>query len=1033
MMLFFVTQRKSEKQGTKLFMVVHLTLGAFLLCLLFPIKTYAQTSYDISMFANKAVDLITNKDGLPQGTIQCMATDSSGRFWVGTQDGAAYYDQRKWTTVNMPRRTISNWVQSMFVASDGAVWFGMGRGGVHRYTHGRWESFDTSDGLVGRTVRGICETKEDNGVRAVWFATDRGLSKFAGGKWQTYTKQNGLVGDIINDVCNSTNGALWAGTSQGVSMRYRGEWLTVDVPDGMKDKSISKIFQSSNGAMWFGAKNVIARYNKGEWSVFSVKRGAMNSVVYAIYQRMNGEIWFGTESGLWKFNDLHGSDTSDTPQSVSLGIKRTGKDGMFVISIHETYDGSLWFGTFSGLYRYNDGNWQFVVENMGAAEGGTSAICETSNGDFWFGTVGSGLVRYSNGRWYPHYLISGIIIYLYESKDQSLWVSLYNNGVFRYKDQTLTKYNKVNGLASNSAWFTYQTRDGSLWFGGDGGVSKYALGKWETLTDKEGLPGNTVLSMCETSDGSLWFGTTVGVSRFRNGKHQTYDTRDGLGANTVQCIFEPLSTTSTNRESKAVWFGTRGNGVSRFDLGSKTWRTFNDITSPRLSNNTVYSIKEDKLGRLYFLTNNGVTRFTFLGDGKIKSEIFTMEDGLPNNEGNFGSSIVDSRGRIWVGTTEGAAFFNPSAEVVDTVRKPLFIRDVAVSRLVTKQPLESGVVLKHNQNEIVFHFSLSSFFKESDTRYQVQLNGYDANRLDWTSDNKKEYTNLPDGNYTFRVWGKDYAGNMSGPTKFMFIIEPPYWKTWWFRIFLFLVSVGVILMIGRIYTARKLKKQLVVLERQRMIEQERTRISRDMHDTVGSSLTRIVLLSNRVDKEMKGQSICRDDLTPIQHRVSMIEATAREVMSTMDEIIWSLSPKHDTLESLISYVRYFINVMFESAGIQYKINVPESIPDITLSPDFRRNTFLIVKEAVNNIVKHSCASSVSIVISLPDNKLAFEVIDNGVGISESVPPLTDGVGFGLKNMRERAEAIGANLAIETIPQRGTSIQFSAELQKITPV
>ncbi len=994
---------------------------------------------DISSFSRKPLKHITNRDGLPQGTIQCMATDSSGRLWVGTQDGAAYYDQRKWTVVNMPKRTISNWVQSMFVAGDGAIWFGMGRGGVHRYALGRWESFDTLDGLAGRTVRRICETKEENGERAVWFATDRGLSKFAGERWRTYTKQNGLIGDIVNDVCNSTDGALWVGTDQGVSMLYRDEWLTVDVPDGMKGKGISKIFQSIDGAMWFGAKNVIARYNKEEWSVFSVKRGPMNSVVNTIYQRTNGEIWFGTESGLWKFNDLQEGDNSTAPQFVYMGIERTGrteKGGMmFVLSIHETYDGSLWFGTFLGLYRYNEGNWQSVVENMGAAEGGTSAICEASNGDFWFGTVGSGLVRYHNGRWYPRYLISGTIIYLYESKDRSLWVSLYNNGVFRYKDQTLTKYNKANGLASNSAWFTYQTRDGSLWFGGDGGVSKYAGGKWETFTDKEGLPGNTVLSMCETSDGSLWFGTTVGVSRYRNGEHHTYDTRDGLGANTVQCIFEPLPTTSTSRKSKSVWFGTRGNGASQFDLGSNTWRTFNDTTSPRLSNNNVYTIKEDKRGRLYFLTNNGVTRFTFLGDGGIRSDIFTTKDGLPNNEGIAGASITDSRDRIWVGTTEGAAFLDPSKEVVDTLRKPLFIREVSVGGLLAGAPLQSGVVLWHDQNDIVFHYTLVSFFRESDIRYQVQLVGYEANPQDWTWDNKQRYTNLSNGNYTFRVWGKDYAGNISGPAEFTFIIEPPYWKTWWFRGFLSLVVVGAIIMALRIYTARKLKKQLALLERQQMIERERTRISQDMHDTIGSNMTRISILSDRVGSEIRLRPVTERKADDIAQKAELIGGTAREVIDMMNEIIWSLDPKDDTLESLISYMRQFLNIMLSSTDMRCVLVATEVMPDIRLSPDFRRNIFLIFKEVVNNIVKHSQATTVEVNITVTEHSLAFDIKDNGIGMHHSGYAAGAGgrTGVGMRSIRERAASIGASLDIESTPQRGTTVRFGAELRAIPPI
>ena len=273
---------------------------------------------------------------------------------------------------------------------------------------------------------------------------------------------------------------------------------------------------------------------------------------------------------------------------------------------------------------------------------------------------------------------------------------------------------------------------------------------------------------------------------------------------------------------------------------------------------------------------------------------------------------------------------------------------------------------------------------------------------------------------------------MSGPAEFAFVIQPPFWKTWWFRGFLSLVVVGVIIMALRIYTARKLKKQLALLERQQMIERERTRISQDMHDTIGSNMTRISILSDRVGSEIQLRPVTEGKADDIAQKAELIGGTAREVIDMMNEIIWSLDPKDDTLESLISYMRQFLNIMLNSTDMRCVLVATEVIPDIRLSPDFRRNIFLIFKEVVNNIVKHSHATTVEVNIAVTEHSLAFDIKDNGIGMHHS-GYAGRRTGVGMRSIRERAASIGASLDIESIPQRGTTVRFCAELRAIPPI
>ena len=160
-----------------------------------------------------------------------IAVDKTGYLWVGTQDGAAYYDGRKWVTVNLPDRTVSNYVRTMFVASDSAIWLSPDRGKVHRLKSDHWRSFGVSDGLAGNIVNIIQETKEKTGEIVYWFGAPQGLSKYSKGKWKTFTTKNSsLVSNNILDICKTKDGVLWIATDQGVSHYIDGTLQNFALP-----------------------------------------------------------------------------------------------------------------------------------------------------------------------------------------------------------------------------------------------------------------------------------------------------------------------------------------------------------------------------------------------------------------------------------------------------------------------------------------------------------------------------------------------------------------------------------------------------------------------------------------------------------------------------------------------------------------------------------------------------------------------------------------------------------------------------------
>ena len=884
-------------------------------------------------------------------------------------------------------------------------------------------------------MNSIQETKEKTGEIVYWFGTPRGLSKYSKGKWETFTtKNNSLVSNYISDICKTTDGSLWIATDHGVSHYVNGTLQNFALPKEFQGGGINKIIQGKNGELWFAGIGTIGRYANKKWTVFHITNAKKNSRIITMYESSNGDLWFGSAEGIMRISNASNDEVGKNIEYFFIGTEFENMMGD-IFCIQETPGGEIWFGTLLGLFRYIPGKWETLSEKTGLKNTSITYIYETSKGDYYFGTP-RGLFQYHNGYWKifdnKTGLSNNFIKAILEAKDGTIWVGTLGGGVNHLVNGKWFSYEVNNGLPDSRVYSILQSNDGAVWFATARGVSKYYKGTWTLITTANGLVENQVMSLYQSQDSSIWFGTRSGLSRLFRGQFQTYNTSNGLCGNVVQSI--------NSASDGSLWFGTPSSGASQFNPGNNIWKTYNDASTPPIINNVVSQVVEDRFRHLYFLTNKGVARFSpeewLLSNKRIAFnktlkvplvENFSVDDGLPADEGMVRAAMVDSKGKIWIGTTQGIAYFDPANEIRDTLKKNILIEKISIKNFSRIKPLESGIELSYKNNNIEFEYALLSFFKESKTLYQTQLFPYEVSPNSWSSSFRKEYTNLSDGNYVFRVWGKDYLGNTSGPAEFAFIIRPPFWKTWWFISFQILIFVGIIYLIIRIITTQKFKKHLARLERQQLIELERGRISKDMHDTVGSSLTRITILSDSAKIEIENSNVRGKVVEGIRGKITSIGETAREVIDTMNEIIWSLSPRYDTLESLINYMRIYINSMLVSNSLRCSLDIQTSIPNIPLTPDVRRNIFLIFKESVNNLVKYANATEVTITVTVVDHILAFTIHDNGIGFSERGYNGSTRTGSGLVNMRERATALGAKLDIASGLGKGTTITFKYTL------
>ena len=279
------------------------------------------------------------------------------------------------------------------------------------------------------------------------------------------------------------------------------------------------------------------------------------------------------------------------------------------------------------------------------------------------------------------------------------------------------------------------------------------------------------------------------------------------------------------------------------------------------------------------------------------------------------------------------------------------------------------------------------------------------------------YSYMPPGEYRFRVTACNSSGVWSEQGASMFLIVlPHFWQTRWFLVVASLLLLASVAGGVRVVESRRHQRRLKQLEQQRALERERARIAQDLHDDLGSSLTRISLLSDLARAE-------KDNPVQVEAHANKISLSAGQTVRALEEIVWALRPGSDSLQSLVEYIAHFANELFDGSPARCRLDLPADLPSHSLPPEMRHNIFLVVKEALTNALKHSQADEVQVRAKVRGNVLEIEVQDNGNGFEPPSAPLRPGKQHGQGNMRRRAEDMGGTLTVESVPGQGTTVRL----------
>lgn len=967
--------------------------------------------------------LFDKMQGLKSGIVTCLLNDKEGNIWICTSGGVSKYDGHSFTNFTTSEGLIDNDVRSILQDRKGNIWFGTLKKGLSMYDGYSFTNYTEKNGLNNNAVVGL--TEDDNGN--IWIATyGGGVSKFNGQYFENFSHKQGLVDDSVNCILKDKSGNLWLGTCEGIS-KYDGSSFTNYIfPETRYNNTISML-QDKNGKLWLGTygggllcleKNAFYRYSTAE--------GLTDNDVFSLLQSRDGHIWIGTHNGLSEFDGT----------SFKNFKEEDGLSNSNIYSLMQDAPGNIWIGTGGGgLLKYIPNSFNHLTASEGLPKNFIFSLYNDYTGNLWFGSWRGGVTKYDGYTLKTFSDSDGLpandIRSITQDKKGNFWFATYK-GVAKYNGKFFIWLTEKDGLVNDDVNDIFIDKDGNLWFGTEKGVSKYDGSKFVNFLygDKKVIAVNLI---CQSSDGYILICTSNGLYRYENKNFYMLSKMTDTPVNTV------IEDSTGN-----LWIGA-SNGLFSYDKKHLVSLTENS----GLVNNDVIGILQDHLGNTWFSTRFGLSKLTphknillrkRVQEGKqLEEDVFfknyRYEDGYLGIGGSKQAILETKNNTVWSATNKGVTFFNPSKEIADTNPIHTVITSVKISgqminwnslvqnkdsivqlkdgtRLMKYQfdsisrwsHLPGNLCLGHYNNNISFDFEGTTTNQPEDIKYRYQLEGFDKYANALTNQSTVSYGNLPPGHYTFKVSALNSDGVWGTEASFPFAIRTAWWKTGWFIFFLSVVFLVLLFFVIRFIYGYQLRKQKLFLEKQMAVQYERQRISSDLHDEIGSTLSSINIYSNLAKSEKEKEAY-----------LDAIAANVNEVVSKLDDLVWKINPKYDTLGSVIQRLMFYIEPLAAAKNILLDVRDSEPLRSQKLDAETKHQLFLVLKELLNNSVKHSGCKILKIEFTVYKSLLQVMLTDDGKGFEEpQVPSHRNGMNI----IRQRVYKMHWQLTIKTATGEG---------------
>jgi ligand-binding sensor domain-containing protein/signal transduction histidine kinase len=982
------------------------------------------------------VDVWQNDRGLPQNTVNAIAQTSDGYLWVGTLGGLARFDGLNFTVFN-PANTPalgSARIRALCAGRRGTLWITTLEGGLVRQVGGRFSAvrlppsegahpvlqnviedesgvlwMTASDGTVGRlekeqysvvssnwaSVASAPFRVHENEGGSPWVTTRDGLYKMAGsGLAPVFEDQSGQVENFLGP---SRSGGYWVSRGGKALLWKDGRWETaVGRPSWITTAAgLSFGVEDHQGNLWLGsAGRGVFRYSRDGLALpFSTGQGMGSDYILTLFEDAEGNMWVGTDGG--------GLCRLRQALFISYG-RAKGLSSDRVTTVCQGPKGELWVGTESdGVTQMQPGDEPLVTRVSEDRPTRVAALQKDHRDRIWMGSRTAGASVFSAGRFariggFPN--ADQPVSCLFEDSSKRMWLGQsHSRKLVAMKDESAIVLDVPLSMPALDVRVVAEDADKTLWFGTDGaGLLSWRNEQWTRFTRSEGLGSDIIWSLYADPDGALWIGTFGGgLSRLKAGKIVTCTTRQGLEDDVICHIADD--------ERGFFWFS---------------------------SHRGVFRVSKKELDEFADGTRRGVQCISY---GK--------SDGLPTLECAGGCQPAGCRtsdGRLWFPTLKGLVVVNPADIPLNLVWPQVHIdkmlvdgeiQDITGAEAVTKSNLDSTATLRIPPGRLRYQFLYTglSFNAPEAVRFRTRLEGLDPDWVEVGRDRTASYSKLRPSRYVFRVkaCNRDGVWNEEGASV-VFTVLPHVWETAWFiglSLGLFTAAVaGTVRYLAR----RRARRRIELLERQHVLDRERMRIAQDLHDHIGASVTHIGMLS---------QSACVrfGDRPEAGAALEHIYGKTSELTRTMEEVVWAITPKHDTLESLVNFLGSYAQDFASASGLRCRLGLPPDVAERPVSSQVRHNVFLAFKEALHNVVRHAAATEVRVSINLQADGFTVVVEDDGQGFREATSESTAEAaglpasrrvsGQGLANIRRRLVEVGGRCQIESEHKQGTRVRL----------
>lgn len=806
-----------------------------------------------------------------------------------------------------------------------------------------------------------------------------GVTLFDGKKFVPFHNELDFLKNVYS-IAEDNKGNIWFGAALYGLIKYDGKTFThYSKENGLTDNSIIELIKDRKGNIWIATRyGGIMKFDGTNFTVYGQEQGLSENKTKRIMEDSRGNIWIATLGG--GVNKLNENSFSQKILLKDLGGSR-------VRPIVKDNYGNLWFGTEDrGLYQYNGSKLKTFISGQTNGLNGFRSMMADTKGNLWFGESGGNFYKYYNKQLTYHTFNQNSAgnISLFEASGGTVWMGTQTDGVIAFNETNFIHYTVKDGFPAEKVFVTTEDKKGNLWFGTDAGLVRYD-GKYFTMfSARQGFFGKAVTSVIEDNQGNLWLGTLgAGLCKF-NGKQFIYYTE-----------------------------------------------------KQGLSYNDVWSVIQDSAGQIWAGTDKGLSLLVPAKDSAQAYTVynFGLEDGLKATDFNLHSVCIDNDNRIWWGT--GKALVSRDLNKPFTTANPRSLslnqvlingqfydfrnlpdsmsKKISFSNVPAFSNCPNKLVLAYNQNHLNFSFTAIDLQAPHKLQYSYRLTGWANVWSVPSSATTAEFRNLPHGNYELQVKAIGQSKEWTKPIRFLFTILPPWWLTWWFKTIVGLSAIGFIFLIVRFIYQYQLRKQKIVLEKQLAVQSERQRISAEMHDDIGAGLSGIRLLTEMTKNKIKD--------TQAAEEVEKIYQSVGDISSKMKEVIWSLNTENDTLSNLLTYLQLQAKAMLEHYPCHLITQIPEYILAIPVDGETRRNIFLVVKEVIHNIIKHSGADKVILSMNCKENDLYILISDNGRGINDKEKNEN---GNGMKNIKKRIDQMQGKMYLNK--SEGVALTFKIPLK-----